>query len=323
MAAVENIDICLCIFCGLPGAGKTTLCNNLMKTETYSFIHVCYDNLLPWINFSDPDSLLTWKKYRNAVLEFVKFLVTIARLKSANSLLECPTLLIQDSAVRVFDATKEIISSTFSKKVVFLIDDNMPYRRMRYEYFQIARQLNTGCCTVMVECPFVLCLKRNQTRPVDEIVRQKSLRRINAQMEKPDIQKASWEKHFCTIDTVEGDAITIVNEVLKTIQCAFDQQAKSLPMVDTDAIKESRVKNPSNLKHQADLCLRKLSNEIIKQQSNPKLIAERLNVAKKYILNEIKSGVVDESDFIDKSGNIKQQLLKLKMEELLKTFLEH
>ena len=40
---------CIAVLCGLPGAGKTTLCRNLMRScamPNVSVIHLCFDAIL-------------------------------------------------------------------------------------------------------------------------------------------------------------------------------------------------------------------------------------------------------------------------------------
>ena len=100
MAAKTECGIVLVVLCGLPGAGKTTLCYRLREylsakeTKPFHVLHVCYDALIPFDiqeeitespsgkyspSSSDnpertPDSC-SWKGYRRLVLESVEDLV--------------------------------------------------------------------------------------------------------------------------------------------------------------------------------------------------------------------------------------------------------
>jgi len=320
--ALKTSHVSICVLCGLPGAGKTTLCKHLLKNSgEYNFIHISYDELIPWIDFSLPDVLNTWKKYRTEVLEFVKSLISVLQNKSCINFVDNLQLLNKDHALMLYSKTIEFFKRQ-SENIVYLIDDNMPYLRMRYEYFQIARLYNIGYCTILVDCSFAECQKRNKQRPVQEVVMQKSLRRINAQLERPDIHNKNWEKNFCIIELLEENFVSVESKIFRTIQVAFHNPVEPIPLQDLQAAEEMRSINQKNLAHQADLCLRKLCSNFLKSQEHPKLLAEKVNFAKKYILNEIKTGHFDEQEFFDTSNCIKQNILSQKMDLMLKSLIE-
>ena len=316
-------EMCFCVLCGLPGAGKTTLCKQLIENFVeFNFIHVCYDYLIPWIDFSSPDVLNTWKKYRNEVLDFVKFLVSVLLKRQVSCEYISTLQLLNTPHVEALYSIATKFAEQKSSNVVFLIDDNMPYHRMRYEYFQVARSNNLGYCTLMVDCTFAKCQERNKQRPIQEIINQKSLRRINAQMERPDTRTKNWEINFCVTELPENDFTSIDGKIRHVIQHALSNPIQSLPLVDQDAIEETRIINRKNLVHQADLCLRKVSSDFMKRQSYPQQLAEKVSLTKKLILNEIKSGQLDEEEFFDSSNCLKQDLLKSKIEALFKSYTE-
>lgn len=316
-------NICVCILCGLPGAGKTTLSGHLVENRNMMFISICYDKLIPWIDFSEPDVLSTWKSYRNEVLIFVKFLLenlTNSNIPVFKDIKDNLHLIDKDYALYLCDFFKSF-ENTQQKKLVFVIDDNMQYRQMRYEYYKVARELSCGYCVVYLNCSLQDCQKRNQQRPINEVVKLKSIKRINAQMEKPDNSKASWEKYYCLVNLEENSNETVVFEVCKIVQLALDNPVVPLPVHDKELIERTRMINRNNLRHQADLCLRKLIRIFMQQQNDPKRFSQTINYAKKFILNEISSGQIDEQDFFNASGDVDQEHLLNKMDSYLNSFL--
>ena len=319
-------NACLCILCGLPGSGKTTLCNYLLSCKSvFTFMHICYDHLIPWIDFSSPDVLDSWKRYRNQVLELVKFLINVLSKcegsHSAASFFKSLNLLNLEAIETLYNLALELASKK-NQTTVLLIDDNMPYRRMRYEYFQIARINNIGCCTIMVDCSFMECKERNENRPIQDIVQQKSLKRINAQMERPDAIRETWEKYYCTINSQNDNFEDARDEIIKLLCNALQNPVSPLPVQDQQVIEESRLVNRKNLTHQADLCLRILAGEFLKKQNDPKFFVNHVALAKKHILDEVKSGHFDDHDYVDNSGCIDQKALKLKIESLFLSFID-
>ena len=324
MSVSEIVNIGVCVLCGLPGAGKTTLCKYLLEnSKKFRFMHVCYDNLIPWIDFSLPDVLNSWKEYRLEVLALVKVLISVLKNKSCPSIdfLDNLKLLNKEHALLLYNTASDIARNQL-QNIIFLIDDNMPYLRMRYEYFQIARLHCIGYCTIMVDSSFVDCQERNKIRPIQEIVKQKSLQRINAQMERPDLNKQNWEKTYSIIKVPDGNFASVESKIFNTIQTALENPLEPLPLKNLEAVEEMRLINQKNLSHQADLCLRKLCGDFLKSQENPKLYAEKVNFAKKYILNEIKCGHFNEQEFFNTSNSINQDLLMQKMDVLLKSCIE-
>ena len=313
---------CICVLCGLPGAGKTTLTKCLQQDNNINFVPICYDNLIPWIDFSDPDILSTWKSYRNEVLLLVKFFIGVnekSHQDCFNDFLKNIDLINKEHIFYLYELIKKLKSG--KNKIVFVIDDNMQYRRMRYEYFQIARNCKIGFCTIMIDCSFQICQQRNQQRPIGEIVKLKSLRRINAQMEMPDSTKAAWEKYFCIIKLEKNEINSVLPEVFNVIQLALENPVFPLPEHNEELTEKARLANRNSLGHQADLCLRKLISEFMQQQKDPKKFSQKISLAKKYILYEITSGLLDEQDYLTNSGAIDQELLTSKLNAYLSSFL--
>ena len=113
-------DACLVVLCGLPGAGKSTLCRTLRDSMDVLFEapspkiwHVCFDdveNSLAASSQAESFSAEVWQKSRKKAHEAVE------RLLSKNC------------------------AAGSGNRHLILVDDNMYYRSMRHSMFQLARQ---------------------------------------------------------------------------------------------------------------------------------------------------------------------------------------
>jgi len=98
------MKVCLVCLIGLPASGKTTFAKALCSCLCDKFIveHFEYDKVVEW------KSEVTWREERSKILKKV-------------------SLLIESSLGH-------------SNDLVVILDDNMYYRSMRYEFYKLARK---------------------------------------------------------------------------------------------------------------------------------------------------------------------------------------
>lgn len=142
--------------------------------KAFRLVHICYDKLMPKeiesqllknvendenLSTSAPDSTRSvlcssseWKDYRNNIVLLVDVVLEkLCRTFTGKSLewQVAESLTREDYLVRafqetVFDASALREVST-SNKFAVVIDDNMYYESMRYQYFKLARKCKTTC----------------------------------------------------------------------------------------------------------------------------------------------------------------------------------
>ncbi|XP_039273489.2 L-seryl-tRNA(Sec) kinase-like [Styela clava] len=302
------MDCSVCVFCGLPGAGKTTLANHLkhLQGSTHKFIHVCYDSLLLKVDHAKSlDSISAWKAARSSIannvssiLEFLgnesKVLCPIFDKGVSQSALE---FLFQD--IKTFDPTM---------KIVLLIDDNMQYRGMRNEYYRMCAKLEVGFSIVYFDIPLQVCLRNNKKRknPIQEAI----LEKISNQMEIPGSNsKCKWEKFVVKLESSNLEASS--GQLLRIIDESMEHPPSFPGPAIQEEIEKVRQINRKNFLHQADICIRRLVSMKIqdfkKSTSSDTTLSQfskKLINVKKQTLFLLKIGYVDDEIFLKTDGNL-------------------
>jgi len=197
-----------------------------------------------------------------------------------------------------------------SNKNIFIIDDNMYYRSMRYEYCQLAREYEVGFAQIHMECSETVACKHNLNRPSplpEDIITKMSLR-----MQKPDGNTA-WEKLHIIIPTGELDTRHSFDfqrsDILKLVDDAMKYPVKTC-LEDELGKEEARVICSSNVIHQSDQILRKLiaehmkhSGEMCSGQEALKHKSRNLNMQKTIILDGLRKGAIIVPGFVEGPGN--------------------
>uniref|UniRef100_A0A3Q4H680 Phosphoseryl-tRNA kinase n=1 Tax=Neolamprologus brichardi TaxID=32507 RepID=A0A3Q4H680_NEOBR len=191
---------CLCVLCGLPAAGKSTLARRILSTAAqhgWRATVVPYDDLIPEQAFRTKvveDGHTEWKSHRQAVLYCIEQF-----LQKSEILPEAPS----SSGISVAaweQCTQGLMGPKGLKPpLVFLLDDNFYYPSMRYEVCQLARKYSLGFCQVYLQCDLESCISRNQSRsqPVPTEVILEMVKRL----ESPNPQKFSWEVNSITLNS--------------------------------------------------------------------------------------------------------------------------
>ncbi|XP_013379694.1 L-seryl-tRNA(Sec) kinase [Lingula anatina] len=307
---VENVkrsgNTCIFLLCGLPGSGKTTLCKRLLSEAAkcqqksaelnLKLYHVCYDELLPVdtertiLQTVSEEGCSQWKKYRRNIIKCLDQKIASILGVSQGRESEIPA----EIQLR-FEQLQGIKSYSELDKTnhVFLIDDNLYYRSMRYEYYQLARKYEIGFGEAYISCDVETALQRNQTR--EQAIPEEVIVTMATRLEPPDPEEA-WEQNSIALDEFSSS----VDSVLQFMNHVLHHPVQRPPEEDMTMKEESRITCSENLIHQADQILRKLIglHIALKKETQThipegiKTFAQKLNGLKSEILKDLKTGVL-------------------------------
>ncbi|KAM6964040.1 L-seryl-tRNA(Sec) kinase [Tautogolabrus adspersus] len=320
--AVGWAPVCLCVLCGLPAAGKSTLARRLPSTAAQHGWRACvvpYDDLIPKHAFQNrveedgvklQDMHTEWKSHRQAVLRCIE------------QFLEEPEILAElPSSCQINRAAWEQCIKTLQQPhvvdhapLLLLLDDNFYYPSMRYEVYQLARQRSLGFCQVYLQCDLESCISRNQSRsnPVPTEVIVEMVKRL----EPPNLQKNSWEKNSISLNTTDNLPDSDVQRVMELISSAMSNPLS--PVEDnTENTEADRLRCATSVVHQADQACRRLISDAMKtargDQVPPehmKSLAAQLNESKAAFLLNLRRQMLQEATFIKEEDMDVERVVK-------------
>ncbi|NXT81249.1 PSTK kinase, partial [Zapornia atra] len=305
----------LCVLCGLPAAGKSTLaralCRRLPHRQGWACGLLTYDELIPPEAFSshetgaEPFSLLPrWKQSRRELLQclerFLRVLLTgvpptapapqpawerfLACCRGQGLLCEadsqagagrCPTL------------------ADTPRPLYLILDDNFYYRSMRYEVYQLARKYSLSFCQLFLECPLECCLQRNRQR--SHPLPDQTISLMARKIEMPDHKKNAWEQNSLILqspDCASGDN----EQIISLLATALDNPVKQTEE-DTEQKEEDRAICAASTVHQADQMCRRIISQTMKDAKDKnvlpremKSLAEELSELKAELLEDLRQG---------------------------------
>lgn len=360
---MDMSNICLLLFCGLPGAGKTSFARSIrtiLHKQGYSDIpdaeasssvnrqwqclHVSYDELLPsavekCLIESDHRSEHTnsqWKDFRRKIVRCVEKSIREIKLRIPAGQTEGST---EDTIEGMSHCQREQPDETLwqhyttvtgcvhlfhdgmskDTKFVILMDDNMYYRSMRYEYYQLARDYEIGFAEIYIPCDTTEALARNARRqdPVaDDVIVAMAKKMEPPNPEEPFEENCLIWKH----DELKTENICCIMNLLSH---AMAHPVQGLSTEDTAEREDSRIVCSANILHQADRMLRKLVTEQMAyfkstQQCSKEDLrqhAARLNKARIEVLQRMKTDTKLvrtelQTCATDTSGDSSQAILK-------------
>ncbi|KAG7228033.1 hypothetical protein INR49_005655 [Caranx melampygus] len=319
MAAEEDTGVaqapaCLCVLCGLPAAGKSTLARTVLSTAAqhgWRATVVPYDDLIPEHAFQTraleedvalQDVHTEWKLHRQTVLQCIEEF-----LKKPEVVVEPPSKCRINSAaweqcIRTLlqpDALDH--SHTDRAPHVFLLDDNFYYPSMRYEVYQLARKYSLGFCQVYLHCDLESCISRNQSRP--EPIPTGVILEMVKRLESPNPQKNPWETKSILLNTTDSLSKCDIQMVMELISSALSNPLS--PVEDNAEQKEAdRLKCASSVVHQADQACRRLISEAMKTarenqvpSEHMRSLATQLNESKATFLHNLRKQLLKETPF--------------------------
>ncbi|XP_055902607.1 L-seryl-tRNA(Sec) kinase [Eupeodes corollae] len=263
------VNICVIALIGLPGAGKTTFCKNMVKLcdRKYNIIHICYDEIFHFHPETEKNEH-TFKNERKKVAQKIEQIV-IDEIKSSNT--------CQDNQESCLNS---------SNKCVLLVDDNNYYAGMRYEIYKICRRHQVSFGQIYFPIGIDIALARNSMREQDAI-HSDVLIKMNKRLEGPS-GKNHWEKNTLVINNSVD-----VEEFWEFLKACFLN-----PVRNKQENKDDTTTEVSFI-HEVDICLRRRIKELLQNtDENPNEKAITLNKRRKCILLELKNN----NDFDDISS---------------------
>ncbi|XP_055848406.1 L-seryl-tRNA(Sec) kinase [Episyrphus balteatus] len=248
------VNICLLALIGLPGAGKTTFCKNILKSSLeYNFIHICYDELF---KYHPESSEASFKDERTKVIKKIEQIIDELKMKNQeekdDSNMNCPKL------------------------SVILVDDNNYYAGMRYEFYKVCKSSNLSFGQVYFPVDLDCALARNASRGKNALP-SFLIERMNERLESPS-EKNQWERYTLIVNYNSEDFAQF-SSFLKT---CFLNPLKSIPKPNNNPTMEAY------LIHEVDIGLRKRIKEILQNsKGNISENAAILNKKRKHILLEM------------------------------------
>ncbi|NXU34260.1 PSTK kinase, partial [Drymodes brunneopygia] len=298
----------LCLLCGLPAAGKSSLaralCRRLPQGPGWACAVLAYDELIPPEAFGprapgagphEPVPLLPgWKRSRRELLQCLEGLL---RALLTGAPLPGPAqpgwerfqgCCRSEGLLPAADGD----NGATSRPLLLLLDDNFYYQSMRYEVYQLARKYSLGFCQLFLECPLECCLQRNRLRsdPVPEHTIQLMARKI----EMPDLRKNAWEQHSLVLSS--SDLCFPSEQILNLLATALENP--EMPNEeDTEQKEAARAICAASAVHQADQACRRVISQAMQDAkgknvlpSEMKSLAEELNKLKAEFLEDVRQG---------------------------------
>ncbi|KAM8924679.1 L-seryl-tRNA(Sec) kinase [Pelodytes ibericus] len=320
----------VCLLCGLPGSGKSTLCQSLQRRNNLKQCDVAvigYDDVISTDAFQEETS--DWKQHRQQLLDYIKCLIVAfmnsTALVDPESRLEATwqrfisclgrqCLISPTSGIQI---PHYAVNIPESHALCLVLDDNFYYQSMRYEVYQLARKYSVGFCQIYLRCPVEHCLTRNRNRPFpvpDQIIRLMALK-----IEEPNPEKNTWEQNSLILDSSEKDRIEqsritdLVNHVLENPLSPLQD--------DRDDKEQDRAICAANVLHQADKCIRHLISETMQTMkgtvsvSELKRVAQDLQGTKSKLLEELRHSM-SQSDQLSLRGQNAEDIMPLFKEQI-------
>ncbi|XP_056006451.1 L-seryl-tRNA(Sec) kinase-like isoform X2 [Ostrea edulis] len=312
------LDVCVVVLCGVPGSGKSTFANYLIKNQKgdncdgqgvqkrrddASSIHwllVSYDDIIPSDverNIIEREVPNAWKSHREKVQNAVESL--IQTLKPSSEMTEPITNDNSDCHSKSFGEFLWEMRGREDGSVVIVIDDNMYYTSMRYKFYQLTRKYRVGYCQVHTECDTDVSLVRNRQRTSRQVPDDIILN-MAARFEAPNPEHNSWEKYSITVNTTVSPEVLedSVMQTMEVISRALSDPSKPITDdVDQTSREVDRKICSENIIHQADILMRKLIAEYMSQaskqstdKSHMKALSASLGLCKSDILQNMKKG---------------------------------
>lgn len=305
MAAVREAGVCLCVLCGLPAVGKSSLALELRGAAAllgWRFTVVSYDEFIPEQAFltkpeeEDMGQMHTeWKLHRQAVLKCIKHF------------LKRPSTELPDRCKGINSVTWEKCIGHLLKPpsdtapLVFLLDDNFYYPSMRYEVYQLARKYSLGFCQVYLHCDLETCISRNQERP--KPVPTEVIEHMSKRLEPPNPQRNSWETNSIALDTTNSFSTRDIQKVMDLIKSTVNNPLSPIED-DTEQKEADRLKCATSVIHRADQVCRRLVSEAMTTarenhlpSENMRSLAAELNQSKARFLHDLRARLLQDLPF--------------------------
>ncbi|GAB0092930.1 hypothetical protein DMENIID0001_079820 [Sergentomyia squamirostris] len=250
------MPVCLCLFSGIPASGKTSTAQRIISSLTSMKVHhLNYDD------FVQPE--VAYILFRRKMLEKIENFIRQYNLES--------------------------------DRIVLIVDDNMNYRSMRKEVYNMAKRFQIGYFQVFFKISLELAQERNHYRP--DPLPDETLLSLFSKMEDP-----SQDLGIDTVTiNVDSDEMLHLHHFGQKVDFHFKNR-EHLP----EKSNEVKEKVEQSDLHRIDLILRKKISRTVREASDRetmKTLAEDLNNRRKIILKNFReTGEIPES--IDEVRNL-------------------
>ncbi|KAM4774436.1 L-seryl-tRNA(Sec) kinase [Cyanocitta cristata] len=313
----------LCLLCGLPAAGKSSLARALRRRlpqrPGWACALLAYDELIPPEAFcprapgagplQPSASPPGWKRSRRELLQclegFLRALLTGAPLPGP----------AQPGWERFLGCCRrqgllpaaEGDAGAASRPLVLLLDDNFYYQSMRYEVYQLARKYSLGFCQLFLECPLECCLQRNRLR--SDPVPEQTIHLMARKIEMPDLRKNTWEQHSLILSS--SDCISEDNEQIMNLLTTALENPERPNEEDVEQKEAARAICAASAVHQADQACRRVISQAMRDAkgknvlpSEMKSMAEELNRLKAEFLEDLRQGKTLKTQYSDPATRV-------------------
>ncbi|GFH50907.1 hypothetical protein CTEN210_07383 [Chaetoceros tenuissimus] len=302
----KNIEISVLCMCGLPAAGKSSLCKSLLnhfegEDTFHSLAYINYDdltfNLAKEKDSISEESNVDSSPFTYRYLDAWRETRTKALLQMQNEL----SIEKDESYCHYLEDSNK--AKRFKKLII--MDDNFHLRSMRRDVYKICRDYITelenadernvaiGFTVLHVNSSLDKALQNNEKRlGIKSYIPKETIRKMFETLEPPDGDKAHFERCFVDTSTIlDFDSHVLGSSFLQELNSSLIMSIKEysvqpLPPEKTSTeIEKERLETLKNTMHQVDLTLRALVGATCKIHRQLGKVA---NNAKKEIFNEFK-----------------------------------
>ncbi|XP_051925431.1 L-seryl-tRNA(Sec) kinase [Hippocampus zosterae] len=306
----DRARACLCVLCGLPAAGKSSLSRSVClaaRRRGWRAAVVQYDGLIPEQAFqnraADDDATsqearTEWKIHRTAVLRCLEEFLEKREMpmeRPGDGGIDVPAW---ERCARALLTPPLDPARADAAPLLILLDDNFYYPSMRYEVFRLARKYSLGFCQVYVQCRLDLCMSRNESRP--RPVPAEVIAEMAKRLEPPNPTKNPWEAKSIAVDTADDLFECDIQRVMELISCALGDPLS--PFEDDVEQKEAdRQRCATSGVHRADQACRRLISEAMKKaretgvsSRHMRSLATQLGESKTRVLQDLRRDFVQD-----------------------------
>ncbi|KAL0478755.1 L-seryl-tRNA kinase [Acrasis kona] len=251
--------VVLAMICGLPGSGKTTLCE-FYKNNHQDVIHICFDHLHKEL-YGDSFVPEQWKQCRHDMFLLVEKILGINNLPNTKI----------DEYISKYNFLEAMTETT-----TVLVDDNFYYQSMRRSYKRSCAENSCRLLIVELLAPIQLCISRNQQRALHSVVPTD----VITSMQEKKCSSASF------IDVTNLSTEQAAQHLHTLIDMATVPKTKT---VDEYQRLQDKIETSKNLTHQMDILLRKRIGVLIQTRKHDPCFIKNVNAHKKKLLQQYSS----------------------------------